>query len=237
MAERIIPILTGADSRLTTTITYGVGYDLWYAFDGVTTTELLTTNNSGDITWIGTTEYILNGVQFTPRDITPERLPGSVVVYGSNDDGSTWTQIASITVESSSALFEITNSVSYTSYKFSFTKADGQYYMLFAEFMAFGDTVSNLVTVHCDTLRRTYTPAIVTTDTLRRTYLNQTVTADTLRTLHTEAVVDCDTLRRTYTTVSVPADTVRRRVIPFGYQQKPAPRNVVVTCDTARGLV
>jgi len=139
MSERIIPVLTAADSRLTTTVTIlGAGYEIWHGYDGDTGTFFHSAAYSltGDVIWIGSSPYILNSLQYKAQAGYADRLPSTTVIYGSNNAGATWTPIATDTTYDET-IYPVSNSTAYSSYKFSLTGGSAVY-MSFAEMVVLG---------------------------------------------------------------------------------------------------
>ena len=94
MAERIIPVLTADDGRLSTTLTYFEGTGPWTGFDGSNSTlfHSVEFSTAGDIVWAGTASYKPTSLQFVAQSGYSIRLPYNFVLYGSTD-GATWDAI------------------------------------------------------------------------------------------------------------------------------------------------
>lgn len=240
MSERIIPVLTGTDSRLTTTLE---GMSVWQVFDGSTSTGFATglyfsqLAAPRDIVWLGDTAYVIESIQFTGYSESLWEIPTGVDIYGSNDSGATWTLIQNSTGGNrDETVRSITSGTAYKGFKFTFVGMENTSTPLgFVEMIVLGNTSSSSVSVHIDTQRKLKTVASVAVDTKRRAVLAQSVAVDTRRRLHTVSSVNVDTIRRKKSSAAVTVDTSRRRSIPFGYQQRGV-RNIVVTVDTERRL-
>lgn len=142
--ERIIPILTGEDTRLTTSIPQiDSNTKAWFGFDSSMSSLFHSSlyNNTGHITWIGTEQFVLASIQFTPQGGYASRLPQNIEIFGSNDSGATWTSIVDTNVNySSSELIFCTDPVDqnpYTCFKIQI-KSCTEAYVTFADMVLKG---------------------------------------------------------------------------------------------------